>query len=144
LKNQFRALDDDEIEFLESVQETSRAKEDAMKQETAEQLDAFRKQRAAAEQTVTGGTEITDAAKDTWTTSKKKRRREPEPGLVAKARKVANEDDSKDTKPVNAAPSATVASTNKPTKTTVATSKVDTPAPAGLNLCAYGSSDEED
>jgi hypothetical protein len=43
LKHQFRSLDEDEIDFLDSVLETERAKETATKKETAEQLDIFRR-----------------------------------------------------------------------------------------------------
>ncbi|MCJ1354321.1 MAG: hypothetical protein MMC33_004309 [Icmadophila ericetorum] len=43
LKNQFRTLDEDEIEFLDSVLESTRAREEAVKRETTEQLDAFRR-----------------------------------------------------------------------------------------------------
>lgn len=44
MKNQFRNLDEDEIEFLDSVLESTRAKEEAVKKETTEQLDVFRRQ----------------------------------------------------------------------------------------------------
>lgn len=92
LKNQFRALDEDEVDFLDSVLESSRAKEDAVKQETAEQIEAFRKQRAAAEQTLidgTDGTAISDAG--AWAMKKKKRRRDKdtELGSDPKLRKVS-------------------------------------------------------
>lgn len=83
LKNQFRALDEDEVDFLESVLESSRAKEDAVKRETADQLEAFRKQRAVAEQAlsesptpgVTGKADTT-AGKGSWGMQKKRRRRD--------------------------------------------------------------------
>ncbi|KIW31549.1 uncharacterized protein PV07_03188 [Cladophialophora immunda] len=98
LKNQFRALDDDEVEFLDSVLESSRAKENAVKQETAEQLEAFRKQRAAAEQAGMGSNDAGkagDAAdKDSWAIKKKKRRREKESESEAdpKLRKLSTAD----------------------------------------------------
>jgi ATP-dependent Clp protease ATP-binding subunit ClpA len=83
LKNQFRALDDDEIDFLDSINESSRAKENAVRQETAAQLEAFRKQRAAAEQTQLNGIEVEEnlmggsqRAGNLWATRKKKRRRD--------------------------------------------------------------------
>ncbi|MCJ1478945.1 hypothetical protein MMC13_007629 [Lambiella insularis] len=44
LKNQFRTLDEDEVEFLDSVLESTRAKEDEVKREIAVQLDLFRQQ----------------------------------------------------------------------------------------------------
>jgi len=44
LKNQFRALDQDEVEFLDSVLESTRKEEDRVKRETAEGLALFRQQ----------------------------------------------------------------------------------------------------
>ncbi|KMP09649.1 hypothetical protein CIRG_09819 [Coccidioides immitis RMSCC 2394] len=49
LKNQFRALDEDEVEFLDSLLESTRAKEAAVKRETMEQLEMFHRQREEAE-----------------------------------------------------------------------------------------------
>ncbi|KAI9876614.1 MAG: hypothetical protein M1830_006051 [Pleopsidium flavum] len=49
LKNQFRSLDEDEIEFLDSVLESTRTKEAAVKKETIEQLDLFRRQQEEAD-----------------------------------------------------------------------------------------------
>ncbi|CAL8583396.1 hypothetical protein XPA_009020 [Xanthoria parietina] len=49
LKNQFRNLDEDEVEFLDSVLESTRAKEDAVRKETAEQLNLFRRQQEEAD-----------------------------------------------------------------------------------------------
>ncbi|KIX04678.1 uncharacterized protein Z518_05548 [Rhinocladiella mackenziei CBS 650.93] len=98
LKNQFRALDDDEVEFLDSVLESSRAKEHAVKQETVEQLEAFRKQRALADQGLRDQTASDDVGKlgtpvgaSTWTMKKKKRRRDQERvfGRDPKSRKLS-------------------------------------------------------
>lgn len=52
LKNQFRNLDEDEIEFLDSVLESTRAKEEAVKKETIEQLDIFRRQQEEADKAI--------------------------------------------------------------------------------------------
>ncbi|KAL9607807.1 MAG: hypothetical protein Q9167_007312 [Letrouitia subvulpina] len=49
LKNQFRTLDEDEVEFLDTVLESARAKEAAVKKETTEQLDQFRQQQELAD-----------------------------------------------------------------------------------------------
>jgi ATPase subunit of ABC transporter with duplicated ATPase domains len=49
LKNQYRALDDDEAEFLDSVLEGSLKKEAEVQKETLEQLDAFRRRQEEAE-----------------------------------------------------------------------------------------------
>lgn len=83
LRNQFRALDDDEADFLDSVLESTRAKEAQVRRETAEQLDAFRKQREAAEDTLSGGTAAIEKSgtgdkalvtEESWSTSSRKRR----------------------------------------------------------------------
>jgi len=49
LKNQFRSLDEDEIEFLDSVLESTRAEEERVKRETAEGLELFRQQQEDAD-----------------------------------------------------------------------------------------------
>ncbi|KAL9106756.1 MAG: hypothetical protein Q9227_008255 [Pyrenula ochraceoflavens] len=81
LKNHFRSLDEDEVDFLDSVLESTRAKEAEVRKETAEQLEIFRKQREAAdelslavsqEKTSEGSPEVGE----TWTTNPKKRRRD--------------------------------------------------------------------
>ncbi|KAL8799734.1 MAG: hypothetical protein Q9182_005677 [Xanthomendoza sp. 2 TL-2023] len=59
LKNQFRNLDEDEVEFLDSVLESTRAREDAVKKETAEQLKAFRRQQEEADKASLSGTTTT-------------------------------------------------------------------------------------
>ncbi|KAI1747515.1 N-terminal domain of NEFA-interacting nuclear protein NIP30-domain-containing protein [Xylaria castorea] len=82
IRNQFRALDDDEIDFLHGVSDERRAEEERVRRETEEGLADFReKQRATA-----GGGEdagIEDGAvngDDEWgnTASGRKRKREKE------------------------------------------------------------------
>ena len=101
LKNQFRTLDDDEVEFLDSVLESTRAKEAAVKKETAEQLEAFRKQREEAEKALldeAGNTQASNPGaasateQETWTTSGKKRRRTKDKDILvgAKLRKTSS------------------------------------------------------
>ncbi|PFH58048.1 hypothetical protein XA68_14234 [Ophiocordyceps unilateralis] len=46
LKNQFRALDDDEAEFLDDVRERSRLEEERVKKETEERVRAFHARRS--------------------------------------------------------------------------------------------------
>ncbi|KAK2752807.1 hypothetical protein FQN55_005939 [Onygenales sp. PD_40] len=87
LKNQFRSLDDDEVEFLDSVLESTRAQEAALKRETMEQLEVFHRQRQQMDKTFIAGTDISGVAdsngtkagsppdEEQWTTSGRKRRR---------------------------------------------------------------------
>ncbi|KAJ5589217.1 hypothetical protein N7537_011895 [Penicillium hordei] len=76
LKNQFRSLDEDEVDFLDSVLESTRAKEAAVKKETAEQLEAFRRQREAAQKALLESTspEVAPVKGDEWTALARKRR----------------------------------------------------------------------
>lgn len=117
MKNQFRSLDEDEVEFLDSVLESTRTQEAAIKKETNEQLELFQRQRQEADQalldTSTGGkTGETNAAgagspteEETWATTNRKRRRakEKEPFRGVKLRKAsssgAKRSPSQDTKP---------------------------------------------
>lgn len=85
LKNQFRSLDEDEVEFLDSVLESTRAKEAAVKKETAEQLAEFHRQREEAERSLlddpssekaaTGGSTKPPGEEEQWARSGKKRKR---------------------------------------------------------------------
>ncbi|KIW91274.1 uncharacterized protein Z519_08170 [Cladophialophora bantiana CBS 173.52] len=156
LKNQFRALDDDEVEFLDSVLEASRAKENAIKQETAEQLEVFRRQRAAAEQALVEGTEIGKSGDSVdnglWAIKKKKRRREKdgESDADPKSRKLSTA--------ANTAASAATAADDDHNAPTKRASPVNpdindqiTPpitaarpqAAVGLGLGAYSSDEDE-
>ncbi|RYP65369.1 hypothetical protein DL769_006327 [Monosporascus sp. CRB-8-3] len=54
LRNQFRALDDDEVEFLDEVRERKREEEERARREVEERLEGFRRAQRAGER---GGTE---------------------------------------------------------------------------------------
>ncbi|KAI5303759.1 hypothetical protein KEM56_007216 [Ascosphaera pollenicola] len=91
LKNQFRTLDEDEIEFLDSVLESTRAQEAAVTKETMEQLELFHRQReeaAKAEAANANPQELISPEEQNWTTvHRKRRRKEKEPLPGAKLRK---------------------------------------------------------
>lgn len=167
LKNQFRALDDDEVDFLDSVLESTKAKENAVKEETAEQLDAFRKQRALAEQSLHGlddensGKPDNPTGADAWSLKKKKRRRDQDrsaesTGVGTKLRKTSCSA-TDDRRPIENLSAPTAHSKEAPVKqmessTTPTTIKGSSPSlqqqkpspiSAGLGLGGY-SSDEDD
>ncbi|KAI9840072.1 MAG: hypothetical protein M1819_000265 [Sarea resinae] len=85
LKNQFRSLDEDEVDFLDSVLESTRAKEEAVRRETTEQLDHFRRQQEEADKvllaeagqvsTVTGGSQSPPVEEEQWVISGRKRKK---------------------------------------------------------------------
>ncbi|OCK80644.1 hypothetical protein K432DRAFT_382005 [Lepidopterella palustris CBS 459.81] len=96
LKNQFRALDDEEVEFLDSVLESTRAAEAAIRKETTEKLDIFRKQREEAEKAALEDQSGSSAAiieEEQWIASgsrKRKKGKEREPLLGLKLRKTSS------------------------------------------------------
>jgi hypothetical protein len=165
LKNQFRAIDEDEADFLESVLESTRAKEDAIRKETAGSLVAFRKQQEEKEKAVLGlgesGSPVGEG--EAWIFSGKKRKKGKQKDFLKgiKLRKTSSID----------SPSEAIAksATNDPPKdktletvqqkaspqrnSTAASTKQDVPSTAprkpstspivGLGLGNY-SSDEDD
>jgi hypothetical protein len=85
LKNQFRSLDQDEVEFLDTVLESTRAKEDAVKRETAERLEAFRRQQEDTEKASRGDAPEAShqSEADTWAFNARKRKRTREKEAIA-------------------------------------------------------------
>ncbi|KAI9732460.1 MAG: hypothetical protein M1818_007498 [Claussenomyces sp. TS43310] len=84
LKNQFRALDEDEIEFLDSILESTRREEDRVKKETAEGLEAFRRQQDEADKKLRRASAGADAEatpadeEEEWANASRKRKRAKE------------------------------------------------------------------
>ncbi|PWY83208.1 NEFA-interacting nuclear protein NIP30 [Aspergillus sclerotioniger CBS 115572] len=90
LKNQFRSLDEDEVDFLDSIMESTRAKEAAVKKETAEQLEVFRRHREEVEKVLLEDTaaDVTPAAEgEDWKIPARKRRREKSKDLLIPGKK---------------------------------------------------------
>ena len=94
MRNQFRSLDEDEVDFLDSVLESTRSKEAEVKKDTREQLEAFRKQQEDAEKvarTEDDGAEASPAA-ESWSLGPRKRKKGSERetlGGVVKLRKAS-------------------------------------------------------
>ncbi|OGE56450.1 hypothetical protein PENARI_c003G07529 [Penicillium arizonense] len=172
LKNQFRSLDEDEVEFLDSVLESTRAQEAAVKRDTADQLEVFRRQREEAEKALLGPTssDVTPAEEEEWTAPARKRRRDKQkdlliPGKKRKASLTENsakpnsqeqesqksgaDSGSKPKQPAqqNSKPSQVAASTTPKTATNPEQSQPQTkppakPAPISLGLAGYSSDSE--
>jgi hypothetical protein len=162
LTNQFRSLDEDEIEFLDSVQERARAKELAEKQHTKEHLEEFRKQQEEAER---AAKELEAAAvapptvSETWAAGPRKRKKGKEKDGIGglKIRRTSTGDKTKEIGDAKTNDQAADSSRATPVTTDKSTEKSaekvsDKPAAptsppppataAGLGLGAY-SSDEE-
>jgi hypothetical protein len=163
LKNQFRALNDDEADFLDTVLESQRAKELAVKKDTAEQLAAFRKLRDDADRGVAGvGPVIEGAAVPAvaevegldWAVAGRKRKageKEVLHGLkvrrtVGKAgRKRANVEPTTEAEKKDPVASSKQYEAKLPKAPTKGDLKVPTqPGKASLGLAGYSSDDEEE
>lgn len=83
MKNQFRSLDEDEIDFLDSVLESTRAKEAEVKHDTMKQLEAFRRQQEEAERSAVvdqpGETAATE--EENWGASRKRKKSKEKEGF---------------------------------------------------------------
>ena len=150
MKNQFRSLDDDEVEFLDSVLESTRAKEAAVKRETMEQLEAFRRQREETEKVFSSGNRDSEqsplagksgsptAEEEQWVLSGKKRKKgkEKEAMRGLKLRKASSSGDKGDARDnVLSQDARTAVEDGLPSK------KEDTPsvdAPASKDIKAPG------
>jgi hypothetical protein len=166
LKNQFRALDQDEVDFLDSVLESTRKEEDRVRRETAEGLELFRKQQEDADKKARIGDEqspveiSTATEEEQWAAGARKRKRTKEKeGLKGvKIRRSssaveAGSASSPDVKKRDDGVKSTAVSPGEQSKpqTTAASdapaSKSQTTATkskAGLNLVDYGSDEDDD
>lgn len=146
LKNQFRALDEDEVEFLDSLLESTRAQEAAVKRETAQQLAEYQRQREEAERALieagsAGPAGSTTAAADPkggdieWTVAGKKRKRNKKDLLVPpKMRKSSSGTAEKTSTVSNSKETPAAATVKSATSPTSSASKV-TPPRSNNNLC---------
>ncbi|KAH8652767.1 N-terminal domain of NEFA-interacting nuclear protein NIP30-domain-containing protein [Tricladium varicosporioides] len=171
LKNQFRALDEDEIEFLDSVLESTRAEENRVKKETAEGLALFRQQQEEADKRARRGGDVPEVEagspvgeEETWVTGGRKRKRTKEKEVLrgVKIRRSSTANDEKDTKTTKPAPVVTPLPTNnkpdplksKNTKSATGTpdsklvsaeeKKSPVPAKTASALVNYGSDEDDD
>ncbi|KAI0882893.1 uncharacterized protein GGS22DRAFT_42151 [Annulohypoxylon maeteangense] len=171
IRNQFRALDDDEIEFLEGVQDERREEEERIKRETEERLARFRKAQKKSASGPTddddddvgegvvksggnedGGVSVDDPV--SWGAAGKKRKRDKESKSIVKGVKKRASVYEKSVE----VPSAAVAAVEKKPvtdfepKSSTTADKTKPPAPKAapvitkpsLGLVDYGSDDDDD
>jgi hypothetical protein len=173
LKNQFRALDEDEVEFLDSVLESTRAEEDRVRRETAEGLELFRKQQEEADKKARTGSEGVSVAEEgsptgeeeQWMAGGRKRKRAKEKEVLKGVKIRRSFSTNESTKPVSLSSSNESSSLTKEiSKSAASPTQVQTdrvppvtklaspaivvkiqraPPKGGLGLVDYGS-DEDD
>lgn len=154
-------MDDDEVEFLDTVLESTRAREEAVRKETAEELEHFRKQQEKVEKAA-DDEGSPEAEEEQWAARGKKRKKShaKESLIGIKLRKTSSATEFKEAKSeMNAAerkqqvPKAgnavkveTIATTSKLSEGSAeeeSPKASPSPSAAGLGLVAY-SSDEDD
>ena len=156
MTNQFRSLDEDEIEFLDSVQQAARDKELAEKRATKEGLDEFRKQQEEAERAAKEqeGAVSPPTVTESWSVGPRKRKKGKEKDGIGglKIRRTSTGEQAKKVEdtatPDNQTASSKVQEQSfsvkeQSDKKPASSPPVSPPAPAaGLGLGAY-SSDED-
>lgn len=90
IKNQFRPLDDDEVEFLDGVRERKRAEEERLRRETEEGLKGFRElqSKISSGEAAAGGEGAVEGGG--WSVGRKRKRRKDEPEGLIKGLKRRN------------------------------------------------------
>lgn len=161
MKNQFRALDEDEIEFLDSVLESTRAEEDRVKRETAEGLALFRKQQEEADKKVRGGSDTAEEAgspvlegESSWTAAGRKRKRAKDKEVLKGVKLRRSSTTSESGKPAQTSPPAASPPARPESRPELKqeTARVDVKSPVPVekpptaakgSLVAYGSDDDD-
>ncbi|KAM0343352.1 hypothetical protein ACHAPU_008673 [Fusarium lateritium] len=139
IRNQFRALDDDEIEFLDEIRANKRAEEERVKRETEEGLKAFRERQKGG--TAQEGTADAQEVGESWDIGRK-RKRNKEKDAKGFRRKV---DDTEEVGKQNGKPvenSSRQVEEEQPKVATQPTAKP--PEKKGLALVGYGSDSGDD
>jgi hypothetical protein len=172
LKNQFRALDQDEVEFLDSVLESTRKEEERVKRETAEGLAVFRQQQEEADKKARRGSDgaaIEEGSptleEELWVAGGRKRKRAKEKEGLKGVKIRRSSTSTETTKPSQTSPPAS-SPPGSPASKGVETTKPTTrdlkiqesqgpksespainkkpPAPAKSGLVNYGSDEDDD
>lgn len=87
IKNQFRPLDDDEVEFLEGVAERKKAEEERLRRETEEGLKGFRELQSKISSGEAAAGDEGTVAGGGWSVGRKRKRRKDEPEALIKGLK---------------------------------------------------------
>lgn len=97
IKNQFRALDDDEIEFLDDVKARQREEEGRLRRETEERVEAFRAAQRRKERGEGEGKGDEEPAEGEWAAGRKRKRVAKGVGLL-KRRTTTGEGEGREVK----------------------------------------------
>ncbi|KAF4991100.1 hypothetical protein FGRMN_8036 [Fusarium graminum] len=138
IRNQFRALDDDEIEFLDEIRANKRAEEERVRLETEEGLRAFRERQKG--DTAQEGTDDAQEVGESWDIGRKRKRNKERDGKGFRRKVDSTEEIGKrNGKPVE--DSSRQVEEEKPKATTQPAAKP--PERKGSALVAYGSDSDD-
>ncbi|PBP27259.1 hypothetical protein BUE80_DR001654 [Diplocarpon rosae] len=154
LKNQFRGVDEDEAEWLDSVLESTRAEEDRIRKETSEGLALFRQQQEAEDKKArqaqgdSAGTEENAplVEEGSWATGKKRKRTKEKDGLKGVKLRRASTSVEKTDQLKTPKPSVQAQTPRKPVEgglVTGDTKKVSSAPKPATSLVSYGSDDDD-
>ncbi|KPM39487.1 hypothetical protein AK830_g7067 [Neonectria ditissima] len=137
LRNQFRALDDDEIDFLDDVRAAKRAEEDRVRRETEEGLKAFReRQKGGGAGGESGAGAEGEGESSSWGVGKK-RKRVKDREVKGVRRRVSSGEADAESNVVKEQPT-------KSEDKVVAEERAKPPVKKALGLVAYGSDSDDD
>lgn len=139
MKNQFRALAEDEVEFLDEVLESTRREEARVRKETQEGLLIFRKKQMDLDREARGNDQEDEGEEDSIP------RKVEEQWNVGAGRKRKRTKDKEGIKGVKIRPSSTEKSPKEIPLTTTkshADPAIKTAIPSAIGLVDYGSDDD--
>ncbi|KAI6713450.1 hypothetical protein PZA11_001349 [Diplocarpon coronariae] len=153
LKNQFRGVDEDEAEWLDSVLESTRAEEDRIKKETSEGLALFRQQQEAEDKKARQGQDGAGPGENaplveegSWAAGKKRKRTKDKDGLKGVKLRKASTSAEKTDEPKTPQLSVQSQAPRKPAdggSATADTKKVPSAPKPAMSLVSYGSDDDD-
>ncbi|KAF4973483.1 hypothetical protein FZEAL_9321 [Fusarium zealandicum] len=143
LRNQFRALDDDEIDFLDEIRANKRAEEERVRRETEEGLKAFRqRQKGDGGENQEGEPDATGGAESWGVGRKRKRVKEREVKGLRRKVSAAEETTSKGGELEEKGRDKEVDDGKAASKSNE--TNANPPEKKGLSLVSYGSDSDED
>lgn len=146
MRNQFRALDDDEIEFLDEIRANKRAEEERVRRETEEGLKAFRERQKGDSGEKPQDEPAAEGEGESWEVGRK-RKRVKERDVKGLRRKVSiAEEDDKEEEPAKLRETEVKKQSEetKAPESKAETSSTKPPEKKGLGLVGYGSDSDSD
>ncbi|KAM6531185.1 hypothetical protein FSOLCH5_000669 [Fusarium solani] len=144
LRNQFRALDDDEIEFLDDIRANKRAEEERVRRETEEGLKAFRERQKGDTGERPQDEPSAEGEGESWEVGRKRKRVKERDVKGLRRKASAVEEDDKDEEPAKQRETKAKKQPEEAEAESKAETSTKPPEKKGLGLVGYGSDSDED